>query len=310
IAAFDHRDIFIDPDPDPESSYEERLRLFRLGRSSWQDYDRARLSPGAMIGPRSQKSIRLTQEAARALDLEIGEYSPHAIIRAILKSRVDLLWFGGIGTYVRARHESDLEVGDHGNDPVRIEAREIRAIVVGEGANLGMTQRARIEYSLAGGRCNTDAIDNSGGVNSSDLEVNIKIALAAVVRSGQLSMEERNRLLADMTDEVAALVLRTNYRQTLAISLAERRAMADMGHYGRLMTSLEERGRLNRQVEYLPDNTQLAERQQRGEPLTRPEIAVLMAYAKLALFDDLIGSRLPDDEHLEDALSGYFPQAM
>src|SRR5690606_34631837 len=223
IAAFDHRDIFIDPDPDPAVSFAERKRLFEMGRSSWQDYDRAKLSKGGIIVSRSTKQITLSREAAEAIGLESTTASPAEIMRAILKAPVDLLWFGGIGTYVRASGETDQEVGDRANDVIRITGAEIRAKVVGEGANLGMTQRGRIEFSLKGGRCNSDAIDNSAGVNSSDLEVNIKIALASAMRSGKLSRHARNKLLAAMTEEVAALVLRNNYRQTLAISMVEDR---------------------------------------------------------------------------------------
>src|SRR5690606_23071604 len=244
---------FLVPDPARATSFAERKRLFDLPRSSWQDYDRSLLSPGGMIVSRNQKSIELSAEAAALLELAPGAHSPQEIIRAILRAPVDLLFFGGIGTYVRAHDESDGEVGDRANDLVRITGREIRARVVGEGANLGMTQRGRIEYALAGGRGNTDAIDNSAGVNSSDVEVNIKIALAEPMRRGRLSRAERNALLADMTDEVARLVLANNYRQPLAISLAERRGGEEMAHQGRLMQMLERRGLLDRQVEILPD---------------------------------------------------------
>jgi len=310
IAAFDHRDIFIDPDPDPEKSFAERERIFALPRSSWQDYDRKALSSGGVIVPRSQKSVNLSPEAAAAIGLSKTVATPIEIMNAILKAPVDLLWFGGIGTYVRASAESNADVGDRANDLIRVTASEVRARVVGEGANLGMTQLARIEYGLRGGRCNSDAIDNSGGVNSSDVEVNIKVALAAAMRSGKLTRPARNKLLAEMTEEVAGLVLANNYQQTLAISLAQARGLADLPHQARMMSALEARGLLDRQVEFLPSPDVLAERQLRGEPLTRAEIGVLLAYAKLVLFADLVESRVPDEPHFDRDLLGYFPARM
>jgi len=309
IAAFDHRDIFIDPDPDLEASFAERQRLFALPRSSWQDYDRARLSEGGMVIPRTMKSVTLTPQAAAAIGLERTVCSPADILNAILRAPVDLLWFGGIGTYVRASSESNADAGDRANDAIRVTAAELRASVVGEGANLGMTQLARIEYGLRGGRCNSDAIDNSGGVNSSDVEVNIKIALADAMRAG-LTRPARDKLLAEMTDEVAGLVLANNYRQTLAISLTQDRGMAELPHQARLMSVLEGRGLLNREVEYLPGPDALAERQGRGQPLTRAEIGVLLAYAKIVLFSDIVESGLPDEPHFEEDLLGYFPARM
>ncbi len=310
IAAFDHRDIFIDPDPDPAVSFEERQRLFDKPQSSWQDYDRTKLSDGGIIASRSQKTIELSPQAASAIGLSGTRSTPVEIMRAILTARVDLLWFGGIGTYVRAESESNADVGDKANDTLRVTASQIGATVIGEGANLGMTQRARIEFGLHGGRCNSDAIDNSAGVNSSDLEVNIKIALASVLRTGALTRADRDELLADMTDEVADLVLANNYRQPLAISLASRRGAADLGHQERFMAALEERGLLDRGVEVLPNSQAIAERQARSQPLTRAEIGVLLAYAKIVLFDDIVASELPDDPHLEADLLSYFPHAM
>jgi len=310
VAAFDHRDIFIDPDPDPAVSFAERRRLFDLPRSSWQDYDKSKLSKGGMIVSRTQKQVTLSAEAARAIGFEGTTGSPAEIMRAILKAPVDLLWFGGIGTYVRATDESNQEVGDRANDAIRVPAREVRAKVIGEGANLGMTQRARIEFNLKGGRCNSDAIDNSGGVNSSDLEVNIKIALAAAMRSGSLTRPARNELLAAMTDEVAKLVLQNNYLQTLAISLVERRGLAELPHQARMMSLFEAQGHLDRAVEFLPGPEALAERQSRGESLTRAEIGVLLAYAKIVLFDELVASPLPDEPYFEADLLGYFPERM
>ncbi|MCO6391422.1 NAD-glutamate dehydrogenase [Aliihoeflea aestuarii] len=310
IAAFDHRDIFIDPAPDAAISFDERQRLFDKGQSSWQDYDRSKLSEGGAIVSRSQKSIELSQAAADAIGLGNTRASPVEIMRAILMAKVDLLWFGGIGTYARGSNESNSDVGDKTNDALRITAAEIGAKVIGEGANLGVTQRARIEYGMLGGRCNSDAIDNSAGVNSSDVEVNIKIALASAMRSNTLTRPNRDRLLADMTDEVAHLVLANNYRQSLAISLAARRGVADLGYQERFMEALEARALLDRAVEVLPSSQMMVERESRGQPLTRAEIGVLLAYAKLVLFDDLVASAFPDDPHLETDLVAYFPAKM
>jgi glutamate dehydrogenase len=310
LAAFDHRDIFIDPDPDPARSFAERARLFEQPRSSWQDYDRSAISDGGGIYPRSQKAITLSQAAADAIGLAKTVASPAEIMTAILKAPVDLLWFGGIGTYVRATTENNQDAGDRANDAIRVTAPEVGAKVIGEGANLGMTQRARIEYGLAGGRCNSDAIDNSGGVNSSDVEVNIKIAFAPAMRAGKLTRPARDKLLAAMTDEVAQLVLANNYGQTLAISLTRRRGLADLPHQARFMAGLEARGLLDRAVEYLPSEAALAERTARGEPLTRAEIGVLLAYAKIVLFTDIVESDLPDDPHFTADLLSYFPERM
>jgi glutamate dehydrogenase len=310
IAAFDHRDIFIDPAPNPETSYGERRRLFDLPRSSWQDYDRSVISRGGGVFSRAAKEIALSPEARSALGFAAEKAAPDDVIRAILKAPVDLLFFGGIGTFVRASSEADDAVGDRGNDAIRVTGAEIRAKVIGEGANLGMTQRGRIEASLRGIRLNTDAIDNSAGVNTSDVEVNIKIALARPMRDGRLSREMRNALLADMTEEVAALVLRNNYLQTLAISLAERRGTEDLGFEQRLMQTLEREGELDRAVEFLPDDVEIAERRRHSHALTRPELSVLLAYAKLALNHDLVQSNVPDDPYLGRELGRYFPKAL
>ncbi|NSL20346.1 NAD-glutamate dehydrogenase [Agrobacterium tumefaciens] len=310
IAAFDHRDIFIDPDPDTDKSFAERKRLFELPRSSWQDYDRSTLSKGAMIISRSEKSVTLTPEAVAAIGIDKSVATPFEIMTAILKAPTDLLWFGGIGTYIKAAVETNAEVGDRANDPIRVNATELRAKVIGEGANLGITQKGRIAYALAGGRCNSDAIDNSAGVNSSDVEVNIKIALASAVNSGRLTMPKRNQLLASMTPEVAQLVLRNNYLQSLAISLTERLGLANREELGRLMSALEATGQLNRKVETLPSNAELSERYATGKPLTRPEIGVLLSYAKLTLFDALVASPLPDEPYLQHLLVDYFPAKM
>ncbi|WP_275786690.1 NAD-glutamate dehydrogenase [Pararhizobium gei] len=310
IAAFDHRDIFIDPEPDTERSFAERKRMFDLPRSSWQDYDRSALSAGGMIIPRSEKSVSLTPQAMQAIGMEKSQATPFEIMTAILKHPVDLLWFGGIGTYVRGPSETDADVGDRANDPIRITAEEVGARVIGEGANLGVTQRGRIAFGLKGGRCNSDAIDNSAGVNSSDFEVNIKIALASAMRDDRLTRAKRNTLLASMTDEVAALVLRNNYEQSLSISLTEMLGAGNRTSLARLMTRLEADGHLNRKVEVLPTNAALSERYQSGKALTRAEIGVLLSYAKIVLFDEIVASELPDDPYLQTTLRDYFPQKM
>ena len=310
VAAFDHRDIFIDPDPDCRVSFKERRRLFDLGASSWQDYDRSALSKGGMIVSRTDKSVKLTPEAAAAIGLHKAAPTPFEVITAILRAKVDLLWFGGIGTYIKAAEERDDDVGDRTNDAIRITADEVGAKVIGEGANLGVTQLGRIAFSLHGGRCNSDAIDNSAGVNSSDVEVNIKIALASAMRDDRLTFDRRNKLLEAMTDEVAALVLRNNYLQTLAISLVERRSARATGDLVRLMNRLEDDGHLDREVETLPDDQELSERMAANKPLTRPEIGVLMSYAKIVLLDDLTTSTLMDDPYFETELMNYFPMRM
>ena len=307
VAAFDHRDIFLDPDPDCARSMRERARLFALPRSSWRDYDRSAISAGGGVFSRSAKSIPLSPQARALLAIEREEAAPNEILRAILRARVDLLWFGGIGTYVRASGESDEQVGDRVNDHVRIEAGGLACMVIGEGANLGLTQRARIEAARRGVRLNTDAIDNSAGVNTSDLEVNIKIALAQPMRSGALDQPSRNALLAEMTDEVAALVLRNNYLQTLAISLCERSPAEGVGFAIRLMRRLEAQGRLDRGIEFLPSDAQLQERAAASGGLTRPETSVLLAYAKLSTHDEVLASDVPDDPYLRDELVRYFP---
>jgi glutamate dehydrogenase len=310
VAAFDHRDIFIDPDPDTKSSFAERLRMFNLPRSSWQDYDKSLISEGGGIFSRAAKSIPLSRKIQELLGLTKARATPQEVMSAILKMPVDLMWFGGIGTYIRSSVETDEQVGDRANDSVRVTATELRCKVVGEGANLGATQRGRIEFAARGGRINTDAIDNSAGVNSSDYEVNIKIALSIPVNDGRLNRENRNTLLASMTDEVGYLVLRNNYQQTLALSLAERRGLEDMGFEQRLMQTLEGRELLKRSVEFLPDDATIAERIRTNQSFTRPELAVLLAYAKITLFDDLLASNVPDDPYLGLELARYFPQAM
>jgi len=309
LAAFDHRDIFIDPDPEPKAAFAERQRLFNLPRSSWQDYDKSLISRGGGVYPRSSKEIHLSEEAQKLFGVG-ASVTPQALMKAILNAKVDLLFFGGIGTYIRAATETDEMVGDRANDAIRITGAELNVKVVGEGANLGMTQRGRIEAAMRGIRLNTDAIDNSAGVNTSDVEVNIKIALSTPVRAGALTIENRNALLAEMTDEVARLVLRNNYQQTLALSLAQRRDMEDFGFQQRLMHILEQRGELDRAVEYLPDEMALGDRRKRNAALTRPELAVLLAYAKLSLYSELLDSDVPDDPYLGRELNRYFPKEM
>jgi glutamate dehydrogenase len=308
VAAFDHRDIFIDPSPDPAISHAERLRMFSLPRSSWQDYSKSLISQGGGVFSRSLKAIPLAPEVRVLLDLNKPQATPFEVMTAILKARVDLLWFGGIGTYIRGSGESDDQVGDRANDPIRVTGGDVRAQVIGEGANLGATQRGRIEAAQKGIKLNTDAIDNSAGVNTSDVEVNLKIALARPERDGRLSQNDRNSLLVAMTDEVGTLVVRNNYLQTLALSLAERKGLAETGFLTRLMQSLEQRGLLDRAVEFLPDDVAIAERTRGGQPFTRPELAVLLAYAKLTLYDDLLASGVPDDPYFARELSQYFPR--
>ncbi|HEX6866673.1 MAG TPA: NAD-glutamate dehydrogenase domain-containing protein, partial [Caulobacteraceae bacterium] len=310
IAAFDHRHIFIDPDPDPAVSFEERQRLYELPRSSWDDYDRVKLSKGGEIFARSLKSITLSPEAAAALDLKASGLTPAEVITAILKARAELLYLGGIGTYVKARSESHADAGDKANDAVRIDGADLRVKVVGEGANLGFTQAGRIEFARNGGRINTDAIDNSAGVDSSDHEVNIKILTGMVERESKLTRAKRDTLLASMTDEVADHVLAHNYDQTLALSLMERDAPAELDAHARFMTDLVEKGRLDRKVEGLPGPAALAELAAAGKGLTRPELAVLLAYGKLDLNDDVIDSRAPDDPFFLETLKAYFPEPL
>jgi glutamate dehydrogenase len=310
VAAFDHRHIFIDPDPDPAASWAERKRLFDLPRSSWDDYDKALISKGGGVWPRDAKSIRLSKAAQAALGIEAGELEPDALISAILKAPVDLLWFGGIGTYIKASHENNVQVGDPSNDALRIDGAEVRAKAIGEGANLGVTQAGRIEFALAGGRINTDFIDNSAGVDCSDNEVNIKIALAAAKRAGKLSEPKRVALLESMTDEVAAIVLEDNRLQALALSIAEQGGAGAVPPQVRLIESLEDRGALDRATEGIAASDTLARRAAEGAGLTRPELAVLLSSAKLVLQDAIERSTLPDDASVSELLIDYFPSAM
>ena len=310
VAAFDHRHVFIDPDPDPESSFAERERLFHLRRSTWDDYDRGKLSPGGMIVSRGAKSVELTEEARTALGLDpdAATLDGESLIRAVLSAPVDLLWNGGIGTYVKANAESHADAGDASNDAVRIDVKDLRAKVVGEGGNLGFTQAARVEYALGGGRINTDALDNSGGVNLSDREVNLKILLNEALNAGLVSREERNRLLERLTDTVAGLVVMDNESGCQAVSMDEYRARRGMDHYWALMGDLSRIGLLDRDAEGLPSWDQLTARREANQSLTRPELSVLLSYAKLHLKDRLLASDLPDDPSTQDYFFEYFPQ--
>ena len=310
VAAFDHRHIFLDPDPDPARSWAERARMFALPRSSWDDYDKALISKGGGVFPRDAKTIKLSKQVQAALGIEARELEPEALITAILLAPVDLMWFGGIGTYVKASTEANSQVGDPANDALRVDAADLRTRVIGEGANLGVTQAARIEFSLQGGRINTDFIDNSAGVDCSDHEVNIKIALAAAKRAGKLSEKERVKLLVKMTDEVAALVLEDNRLQALALSIGEQGGAAAVPPQLRLIEGLEDRGMLDRQTEGLAAGDLLERRAADGLGLTRPELAVLLSSTKLVLQDAIEASTLPDDPSLSDLLIGYFPTPM
>jgi glutamate dehydrogenase len=307
VAAFDHRDIFIDPTPDPASSWEERNRLFQLPRSSWQDYDKAKISTGGGVFSRSAKSIQLTPEIRAALDIADEALDPVSLIRAILKAPTELLYLGGIGTYVKSAAETDAQVGDKGTDALRINADELRVKVVGEGANLGLTQAGRIAFAANGGRINTDAIDNSAGVDTSDHEVNIKILIGAAVAQGALPLKDRVPLLASMTEEVGHKVLAHNYDQTLALTLQQAEGTGALDSQSRFMQALTVRGKLDRKVEGLPGDLRIGEMKTAGLALTRPELAVLMAYSKLELADEIVASKAPEDPFFEETLIRYFP---
>jgi len=310
VAAFDHRHIFLDPDPDPAASWKERKRLFGLPRSSWADYRKALISRGGGVYPRTMKRIEISKEAAEALGTATRAFDPDGLINAILKAPVDLLWFGGIGTYVRAGSESDPQVGDPANDALRVTGEEVRARVIGEGANLGVTQAGRIEFALAGGRINTDFIDNSAGVDCSDNEVNIKIALAAAQVSGRLGQARRNALLVEMTDGVAKLVLEDNRLQALALSIAQTGGAKAVASQVRLIETLEEIGELDRKTEGLATSEALGRRAAEGHGLTRPELAVLLSNSKIELQEAIEASGLAADPALEPLLLGDFPEEM
>ncbi|MFF4700826.1 NAD-glutamate dehydrogenase [Streptomyces chattanoogensis] len=312
VAAFDHRHIFIDPNPDAATSYAERRRLFELPRSSWADYNTELLSQGGGIHPRSAKSIPINAQVRAALGIEAGvkKMTPADLMRAILKAPVDLLWNGGIGTYVKASAESNADVGDKANDAIRVNGEDLRVKVVGEGGNLGLTQLGRIEFAAAGGKINTDAIDNSAGVDTSDHEVNIKILLNAVVAEGDMTTKQRNKLLAEMTDEVGALVLRNNYAQNTALALALAQSSSMLHAQQRFMRRLVRDGDLDRALEFLPTDRQIRERLNAGRGLTQPETAVLLAYTKITVAESLIQTTLPDDAYLQRLLHAYFPSAL
>jgi glutamate dehydrogenase len=311
VAAFDHRHIFIDPQPDAARSFGERERLFALPRSSWDDYDRGLISEGGGIWPRSAKTIALSAQARSALGIagEVESMTPNELMNAILKAPVGLFWNGGIGTYVKASSESHADAGDRANTPLRVDGAELRCQVIGEGGNLGMTQRGRIEAArVAGVLLNTDFIDNSAGVDTSDHEVNIKILLNDMVAAGALDVEARNALLVEMTDEVAQLVLTDNYRQNQAISLMERMSVSRLGSKQHFVRTLEAQGKLDRAIEFLPTDAEFDERRARGEGLTRPELSVLLSYSKIELFQRLLESDVPEDPHLSAELARYFPR--
>jgi glutamate dehydrogenase len=309
VAAFDHRHIFIDPNPDPAAAWKERARMFDLPRSSWVDYNKEFISKGGGIFPRTMKEIMLSPEMRSLAGIMSDKATPNELMKALLKADVDLLWFGGIGTYIKAASQSNADVGDRANDAIRVNGADVKAKVVGEGANLGATQLGRIEYAGTGGRIDTDAIDNSAGVDTSDHEVNLKILLSIPVRRGELSMDARDTLLTQMTDDVAAHVLKDNYDQTLALSVAQMRNLKDLDAQGRFIRDLERRGKLDRAVEFLPSDEELRKRATDGKGLTRPELSVLLAYAKLDLDAEITASELPDDPYLESLLAGYFPKA-
>ncbi|MDX1514429.1 MAG: NAD-glutamate dehydrogenase, partial [Gammaproteobacteria bacterium] len=307
VGAFNHMHIFLDPNPDAAKTFKERKRLFELPRSSWEDYDKKLISKGGGIFSRAAKSIALSEEVREALGVTAESLTPNELIRAMLKAPVDLLWNGGIGTYVKSSDQHNDEVGDRANDAVRVDATELRCKVVGEGGNLGFTQLGRIEFASLGGHMYTDAIDNSAGVDCSDHEVNIKILLNKVVEEGDITEKQRNKLLEEMTDEVAGLVLRNNYLQTQALSLANAQSSSLLEVHSRLIRRLERDGALAREIEYLPNNEEIQERLKAGKGLTTPELSVLIAYVKIKSFKDLLESALPKDPYLGDELRRYFP---
>ncbi|WP_405694338.1 NAD-glutamate dehydrogenase [Streptomyces sp. NBC_01185] len=312
VAAFDHRHIFIDPDPDAATSYAERRRLFDLPRSSWADYDKELLSAGGGIHPRSAKSIPVNAHirAALGIDSKVTKMTPAELMQNILKASVDLVWNGGIGTYIKSTAESNADVGDKANDSIRVDGADLRARVVGEGGNLGATQLGRIEFARAGGRINTDAIDNSAGVDTSDHEVNIKILLNGLVRDGDMTVKQRNKVLAEMTDEVGQLVLRNNYAQNTALANACAQAPSLLHAHQRFMRRLGREGHLDRGLEFLPNDRQIRELLNHGKGLSQPELAVLLAYTKITAAEELISTSLPDDAHLQELVHAYFPKQL
>ncbi|MEU9479761.1 NAD-glutamate dehydrogenase [Streptomyces sp. NPDC048191] len=312
VAAFDHRHIFIDPTPDAETSYAERRRLFELPRSSWADYNTELLSAGGGIFPRSAKSIPVNAHIREALGIEgkVTKMTPADLMKAILHAPVDLLWNGGIGTYVKSSAESHGDVGDKANDAIRVDGKDLRVKVVGEGGNLGLTQLGRIEFAMHGGKINTDAIDNSAGVDTSDHEVNIKILLNGLVADGDMTVKQRNKLLAEMTDEVGALVLRNNYAQNTALANALSQAGSMLHAQQRFLRHLVREGHLDRALEFLPTDRQIRDRLAQGHGLTSPETAVVLAYTKITVSEELLQTSLPDDPYLRGLLHAYFPTAL
>ncbi|HET8601661.1 MAG TPA: NAD-glutamate dehydrogenase [Segeticoccus sp.] len=310
VAAFDHRHVFVDPDPDAASSYAERRRLFDLPRSSWADYDTSLISEGGGIWPRTAKSVPVTAQMREALGLadDVTSMTPAELIKSVLLAPVDLLWNGGIGTYVKSSTQSNADIGDRANDAIRVNGDELRVKVVGEGGNLGASQLGRIEAARHGVRINTDAIDNSAGVDTSDHEVNIKILLTGLTRDGELTLDQRNELLHSMTDEVARQVLEDNYEQNVLLGNGRAQAHPMLPVHKRLIHWLEERGELDRQLEFLPSDAQIRQRDEAGEGLTSPEFSVLIAYAKLALKNDLGSSELPEEPWFQQTLTDYFPE--
>lgn len=307
VLAFNHMHIFVDPDPDARTSFKERRRLFNLPRSSWADYDESLMSKGGGIFSRTAKFIKITAAMKKLFDIDADKLEPNELIRAALRSQVDLIWNGGIGTFVKSVSESHADVGDRHSEAIRVNGKELRCRVFGEGGNLGMTQLGRIEFSLNGGSCYTDFIDNSAGVDCSDHEVNIKILLNDIVKDEQLSMPERNKLLADMTAEVGALVLRNNYEQTLAVSVSVRRTLRDFNIYRRFIAALESAGQLDRALEFIGDDKALLDRRAGGAGLTKPEVSVLFAYTKNILKEELLLSDVPEDEFFFEQLQAEFP---
>jgi len=307
VAAFDHRHVFLDPNPEPGVALRERERLFALPRSSWDDYNKSLISKGGGIFPRGAKTIALSPEIRKVLAIDATELTPQELLKAILRAPVDLLYNGGIGTYVKATRQSNAEVGDRANDAIRVNASELRCKVVAEGGNLGFTQLGRVEYAQEGGRIYSDAIDNSAGVDCSDHEVNIKIMLGIVTSDGEMTDKQRNKVLADMTEDVGRLVLADNYYQTQSLSVSGVRGEKLLDAQAAFIRALEKAGRLNRTVEFLPSDEEIAERRLAKQGLAAPERAVLLAYSKMALFDDLLLGTLVDDEYVARSLVGYFP---
>ncbi|MEM7281707.1 MAG: NAD-glutamate dehydrogenase domain-containing protein, partial [Pseudomonadota bacterium] len=307
VAAFNHMHIFLDPDPDPKASFEERKRLFELPRSTWADYDTDLISEGGGIFPRTEKSIPLSPQIRQLLGVSEEQLAPQELIRYILRMDVDLLWNGGIGTYVKSTTETHSDVGDRSNDSLRVDATELSCKVIGEGGNLGFTQLARVEFAQGGGRVNTDFIDNSAGVDTSDREVNIKILLGLARRDSDLTGAQRDQLLATMTDEVAHLVLRNNYLQSQAISMMELRASERINEHHYFLKALEKSAGLNRGLEFLPSDEEILDRRKKGHGLTRPELAVILAYSKISLYNALLESDVPEDPYLAKELVRYFP---